>query len=177
MHPRIAELLAYLDAQADVLRDAFDAVPAGRRAARPSPDRWSPVEVVHHLVIVERRLAHRLAALVEEARALPPETDASPLLPTLRTTRVVDRTRRLTTSELGEPRDTDPARVWDELAEVRAALKAVVARGDGLALGAVTAPHPALGEFTGYEWIAFAGAHAARHAAQIREMRWEETSP
>jgi len=37
------------------------------------------------------------------------------------------------------------------------------------ALCAVSAPHPALGAFSGYDWIAFVGAHAARHADQIRE--------
>ena len=48
-------------------------------------------------------------------------------------------------------------------------LMAVIVTGDGLALGAVSAPHPALGSFSVYDWIAFVGAHAARHADQIRE--------
>ena len=54
--------------------------------------------------------------------------------------------------------------------ETRRALKEVIASGDGLALGAVSAPHMRLGDLTADEWIAFAGAHAARHADQIREM-------
>jgi hypothetical protein len=52
----------------------------------------------------------------------------------------------------------------------RQGVVAVVHSGDGLALGAVSAPHPALGVFSGYDWIAFVGSHAARHADQIREM-------
>ena len=52
----------------------------------------------------------------------------------------------------------------------RAVVRQVIAAGDGLALGAVSAPHMRLGDLTAYEWIAFAGAHAARHADQIREM-------
>ncbi|HYX80786.1 MAG TPA: DinB family protein, partial [Gemmatimonadales bacterium] len=130
----------------------------------------SPAEVVHHIVIVERRLTQRLLALIEQARSLPPEQDSSPILATLRTRRIPDRTRRLVTTEAGEPRNTDVARVWEEFAEARRVLEAAIVTGDGLALGAVSAPHPALGEFNGYEWIAFAGAHAARHADQIREM-------
>jgi hypothetical protein len=51
----------------------------------------------------------------------------------------------------------------------RSELEAAIADADGLALGEVTAPHPALGTFTGYDWIAFAGTHVARHAAQILE--------
>ena len=170
MHPRIAELVRYIDEQAAALRAAFEAVPPDRRAARPTPERWSPAEVVHHVTIVERRLVQRLRSVIDEARALPPEQDTSPILATLRTTRAVDRTRRLVASSAAEPRDTDPTRVWDDFDETRRALKDVITSGDGLALGAVFGPHPALGELNGYEWIAFAGAHAARHAEQIREM-------
>jgi DinB family protein len=170
MHPRISELLGYIDEQATVLRAAFEAVPPDRRAERPSPDRWSPAEVVHHVTIVERRLVQRLRSFVEQVRALPPEHDSRPILSTVQTAKVVDRTNRFVTSEAGQPRNTDAARVWDDFEDTRRALKDVIVSADGLALGAVSASHPALGEFNGYEWIAFAGAHAARHADQIREM-------
>jgi hypothetical protein len=69
-----------------------------------------------------------------------------------------------------EPRDTDPVGVWNEFVDARQEVVRVIRTGDGLALGAVSAPHPALGQFSGYEWIAFIGSHAARHAEQIREM-------
>jgi DinB superfamily len=170
VHPRISELIRYIDEQAGQLRAAFEAVPDDRRGARPTPDRWSPAEVVHHVAIVERRLIQRLKAFVEQAKALPPEPDTSLILSTLRTAKVVDRTRRLVASEAAQPRDTDAERVWDDFEDARRALKDVIASGDGLALGAVVAAHPAMGELNGYEWIAFAGAHAARHAEQIREM-------
>jgi hypothetical protein len=42
--------------------------------------------------------------------------------------------------------------------------------GDGYALGEIVHPHPALGPLDMYGWMAFCGAHAARHAAQIREI-------
>lgn len=169
-HPRIAELLAYLDRQSDNLRAAFELVPDERRMVRPAPDRWAPAEIVHHLDIVERRLVLRLRELVERARALPPESDVTPLFPMDKAVRIEVRGRRVVTPDANEPRDTDPDRVWTDYMETREALKRVVASGNGLSLGAVTAAHPILGDFTAYEWIAFAGAHAARHADQIREM-------
>jgi len=169
MHPRLTELLGYVRAQTDDLRKAYDAVPPERRAARPEPDRWSPDEIVHHLVIVDRRINQRLKALIEEASALPAETEDSPLLSTV-AQRVTTRDRRFKTSEASEPRDTDPSRIWDDLAAARRELEEVVTAGDGLALGKVFAPHPALGPLCGYDWLAFVGAHAARHAAQIREQ-------
>ena len=119
--------------------------------------------------IVERRFTQRFAMLIEQARALPPETETTSVLGTGPAARAVDRSSRFTTSEASEPRDADPARVWDDFMAVRRDLLAVVATGDGLALGAVSAPHPVLGAFSGYDWLAFVGAHAARHADQIRE--------
>ena len=165
----MSELLDYIDRQAATLRMSFEAIAPERRSVRPGPDRWSPAEVVHHVVIVEQRLVKRLQALVEQARALPPEHDDSSVFTVVDTDRFVTRVNRFKTSELGEPRGTDATRVWDDFELTRDELKGVIRSADGLALGEVSAPHPALGPLTGYGWIAFAGAHAARHAAQITE--------
>lgn len=169
MHPRTAELLEYLDRQADVLRAAFESVPPDRRMTRPAADRWAAAEVVHHIAIVEQRLTKRLEALVEQARALEPERDTSPVLAVVNTERVTNRTSRYKTAEAAEPRDTNPATVWSEFESARQQLRRVAASADGLAMGGVSAPHPALGPLNGYEWMAFAGGHAARHAQQIIE--------
>jgi hypothetical protein len=169
MHPRISELIDYIDRQAVTLEAAYRAIPAERRTARQAPDRWSPAEVVHHVAIVEQRLTKRLQALADQARALPPESDASSVFTIVDTDRVAIRSTRFKTSELGEPRDTDASRVWSDFEAARRELKDVIRAADGLALNDVSAPHPALGPLTGYGWIAFAGAHAARHAAQITE--------
>jgi hypothetical protein len=152
------------------LREAFAGVPPERRTGRPAPDRWSAVEIVQHCVLVEQLVIKLLHGLVERARALPPESDDSALLPMKSVSRVEIRTRRVRTVPPAEPTDAQGERIWDDYAAARARLKTLIATADGLALGNVTAPHPYLGEFSGYEWIAFAGSHAARHADQIREM-------
>ncbi len=169
MHPRIAELLDYIDRQADTLRAEFEAIPSERRAIRPTPERWSPAEVVHHVVIVERRLTQRLQTLIEEARAFPPERDTSTVFGVVDVDRVEFRGQRFKTGAQAEPRDTDASRVWSDFESARRDLKTVIASADGLAMSEVSAPHPALGTLTGYGWIAFAGSHAARHATQIKE--------
>jgi hypothetical protein len=170
MHPRIQELLDYLDRQVAVLRAAYESVSADRRATRPAADRWSPAEIVRHVDLVNRSVARVIGRLAENASASPPESDTSPVMPTLDISRIIDRTRRLTASESAQPKDTEVATLWKSFAATHRELKDVIARADGLAMGSVSAPHPALGSFNGYEWIAFAGAHAARHAAQIREI-------
>ena len=169
MHPRITELLQYITDRTASLRAAYDAVPPERRGLRSAPGRWSPAEVVHHVAIVERRVTQRLQALVEQARTLEPERQTSSVLATIDTRRAEERTRRFVTSEATEPHDSDPRTVWAEFEETRRALERVIATADGVDLAAVSAPHPALGPLNGYDWIAFAGSHAARHAHQIRE--------
>lgn len=169
MHSRLNELLRFIGDQTAELRAAYDSVPAERRGVRPTPARWSAAEIVHHVALVERRVTMRLRGLIEQARAAGEERDESPILTQLSTARMMARTRRFVTSEPTEPRDTSLDNVWTEFDDTRRALTETISSGDGLALGAVSAQHPALGDLTAYGWIAFVGAHAGRHAAQIRE--------
>ena len=173
MHPRIRELLDYLDSQRLVLRAAIDAVPSELRERRPSLDAWSAAEVIEHVAIVERRLTQRLDALVAEARArgVGPETETGPVLDPAAHRMLLDRSYRLTASTAAHPSGTvDAEQAWAEFEAAHAALRASVLAGDGLALGTVTAAHPRLGDLNWYQWVAFVGGHEARHAAQIRDV-------
>jgi hypothetical protein len=169
MNRRLTELVEYLDDAAASLRAAFEAVPAEKRAARPAPERWSAAEVIHHVTIVERGMTQRIGALVKEARTLEAEEDDSSVLATIDTATARNRARKIVAGERAQPKETDPSRVWSDYEAARASLRQVLAGADGAALGAVSAPHPALGKLNGYEWIAFVGSHTARHAEQIRE--------
>jgi hypothetical protein len=169
MHPRIAELLDYVQRQNRVLRAAYDAVPDARKNRRPAPERWSAAEVVRHVTLVNQSLIRALARLVEQAAALPRETETGRVIMTIDVARMIDRTRKFVAADSAQPRDTDPARVWTDFDDTARDLSQTIVGADGLAMGAVSADHPYLGMFSGYEWIVFAGAHAARHAEQIRE--------
>src|SRR4051812_11312858 len=102
MHPRITELLQYIERETEVLKAAYHAVPPEKRGLRADPKRWSPAEVVQHVAMVDGRLTQRIAGLIEQARGMPPETETSSVL-TGPVTRAVDRTTRITTSEALEP--------------------------------------------------------------------------
>jgi hypothetical protein len=82
---------------------------------------------------------------------------------------VLDRGQKLKAPLPIDPRTTGDRLGWSDYEQSRSALKSAVVEGDGLALGEVTHPHPAFGPMSLYTWIAFSGAHAARHAAQMRD--------
>ena len=169
MNRRLTELVEYLDEAAAGLRAAFEAVSAEKRATRPAPERWSAAEVVHHVTIVERGMTQRIGALVDEAKKLAPEQDDTSVLTTIDTATARNRARKIVAGERAQPKETDASRVWADYEIARASLRQVLEGADGVALGAVSAPHPALGTLNGYEWVAFVGSHTARHAEQIRE--------
>ena len=171
MHPRTRELLDYLDAQRAILRAAFDEVPPDARERPPAPGQWSTAAVVEHLAIVDGRIAHLLTSKIAKAReeGLGPETSADPILPTLGIDRVLDRTMRAEAPEMLHPSGLDANAAWSALERSTAALRDAIAACDGLALSTLMHPHPLLGPLSLYHWIAFTGAHEARHAAQIRE--------
>jgi hypothetical protein len=174
MHPRLLELTNYLDEQRAVLAAAVDEVPEGLRTAVPPPGGWSTAHVLEHVLLVERRIAGFFRVWLAEARAngLEHEDDPSPILPTINTAGVVNRTRKVVALPAVEP--TGQMSVEESVRgidDVRRELKAVLAEGDGLALSKIVKPHPVLQSLTMYEWIGFVGSHMGRHAAQIREIR------
>jgi len=171
MHPRTLELLDYLDAQRAALRAAFDAVPADARDRPPAPGQWSAAAVVEHLAIVDARIAKVLAKRIVEGRAagVGPETSTDSVLPTIDTAMVLNRATRVTAPQVLHPTGLDANAAWAALERATVDVRASVAEGDGLALSTITHPHPLFGPLSLYYWIAFVGAHEARHAAQIRE--------
>jgi hypothetical protein len=173
MHPRIQEVLDYLDSTRTDLSDAVQSVAADRRDQRPAADCWSVAEILDHLNIAERKTVKFITRALEAAKAsgLAEETQTSSVLNTVPTAKIGDRTNRVTAPEAVLPRsDIDAASAWSALQESREKMRAVALAGDGLALGEVKQPHAALGLADLYQWMIFQGAHEARHTAQIREI-------
>ncbi len=163
--------MEYAEAQRQVLMAAVASVPEPLRDRRPSPDTWSVAEVLEHLHRVERGIGRLVVRQLETARAAGAETEAGSLLHSLDHLRLTEGGEPLPAPEFVQPRGalTSSAAVL-ALVESRAALRAAVAQGDGLALGTISVPHVAYGPLTLYEWILFLGQHEARHAGQIREI-------
>jgi hypothetical protein len=172
MHTRLAELMRYTDDRRAELLAAIDNVPPDKRDIRPAPDLWSVAEVLEHLVMVEQGVARLIARRLEKAAgSLPQETETESLIGSLDRFALLDRENYMAAPELVRPRGTLSAEdAGSALAESRLALRAAVESGDGLALGALTAPHVLLGPLTLYQWVLFIGQHESRHARQIRDI-------
>jgi hypothetical protein len=173
MHPRIQELVEYLDTARSDLSAAVEGVSSDRRDERPAPERWSVAEVLEHLAIIEKRVTQLVSSKLAAAKAagLGAETETSPVLDTIDRARILDRSRRATAPDMVKPRSgQDAAAAWFVLQQNRADLLATLLANDGLALGEVTHEHPVLGMINLYQWIIFVGAHEARHTAQVREI-------
>jgi hypothetical protein len=172
MHPRTHELLDYLERQRAVLRAAFDAVEPSYRDRAPAPGRWSAAGCVEHLAIVEQLIAKRLTTNVASAgeAGLGPETSAEPILPTVNVAMVLNRGTKVNAPDPIQPTGLAADASWAAIERSRVVLRDAVTACDGLAIGGVSWPHPLFGPMSAYQWIAFHGAHEARHAAQIREI-------
>jgi DinB family protein len=173
MHPRIQELLAYLTSAAVHLKDAVDAVPRELRGVKPAPDKWSVVDVLEHLALVETSIARLIEKRGSEGRAagVGPETDTRTVLWTLDSARVLDRREPIAAHERVQPTgglDADAA--WAAVEKAQAAVRDAVTGVDGLALGQITYPHRSLGTLDLYQWITFTATHKMRHILQIREI-------
>ena len=173
MHPRIAELLGYIDTQREALRSAVESVPFERRREVPEEGGWSVTQVLEHLAIVERMITRVFNDRVADARAagVGEETESTSVLDGFPMTAVLDRNRRVESSERSRPKfNMDPETAWQAVETARHSFRNAIESADGLALATITHPNPVFGPMSLYGWIAFAGAHEARHAAQIRDI-------
>ena len=173
MHPRLNELLDYVDAQRSALLSAVSALPPERWTERPDPSRWSVADLFEHLCKVEHSCAQVIARGVAAARAAghPEETESHSVLGTLDTFAILDRSQRREAPERVAPTGTWSANeARENLSASRAELHEAMRAGDGLQLGTIHQSHARLGELDLYGWILFIGKHEARHVQQAREI-------
>ncbi len=173
MHPHLSNVFDALDVSRRDLRTAFAAIPAPLRRQRPGTDRWSAVEIIEHLSLVERRFTQMLEARITAAleEGLPAETAARVPLPAPVSERMQDRVNRRTAPDPAQPTgQLDEAAAWAAADAARQTFRDTVARGDGLALSTVSHAHPFFGELNIYQWVELIAGHEQRHVEQVREL-------
>jgi hypothetical protein len=173
LHPRIEELLEHLDEHRAVLNDAVAHVAPFHSVPRSASGRWSVGEVLDHVHRVESGFARLVTKYASEARGRgdAAETETSSIMGSIDSRVLTDRSRRIEAPERVIPREG--ATVAEGLAALessRAAVRQALTDASGVALGALSHPHPVFGTMNLYQWGLILGYHDARHAAQIREI-------
>lgn len=167
--------------EASVLEQLVDMLEAGRRdviesvaslgdadaGKKPAPERWSPLEIIEHVVIAESRY---LSWLEESPVLDSPQRD--PQREAWITTHVADRGWDWQSPPVGFP--TGKFRtVAGALSEFNAMRDRTIAAAKMRepVLFSVQAKHSVLGVLNGAELLRLAAGHASRHAVQIRLSR------
>jgi hypothetical protein len=173
MHPPLQELADLLDRERAALLAVWDRIPAADRERRAAPDQWSPAEVLAHLGLVETGSARLLARRLARAReaGLGAETDHGSRRGALAGYDIARSPARFAAPDaVVPPAGVTAAAAEAGLAESRAALRALLAEADGLALGEVKANHMRSGSSTCTGGWRSSPQHEARHAAQLLRM-------
>lgn len=173
MHPRMEEVINYLDNERTALHEAVESVPPELRDKQPGADRWSVAQVLQHLLIIEKRIGLGMTKWVTDAGTggIGTESETSSVMNSLPLELIIDRSQRRNAPEEVRPSgDIDAQSAWAALEKSRETLRAAFLSGDGLALSKVIQPHPVLGPINLYQWMLFVGSHEMRHTAQVREI-------
>jgi len=152
-------------------RQEFNAAAGGvaepHAKTRPDEGRWSVLECVEHVTVVEERFLNRL----EEAPKLDsPRIDRQKEAELL--VRVASRTNKAQAPEAVRPVGRF-ASLTQALEQFNAARSKTVEFAESRAaeLYSLSAEHPRFGVLNGTEWMMLIAAHGRRHADQIREVR------
>ena len=162
------ELLLGLLAETErQLCQAADGLTEEQARMRPEADRWSVLECVEHVCLVEDAMFARFTTNLAPAEAPPDRAREA----TVR--RVAgDRTTKFTAPEHVRPngRFASLAVALDHFQKSRARSIEYVRRCE-LDPRAFTARHPVAGPISGQEFLLILAMHPARHAEQIHEIR------
>jgi hypothetical protein len=170
-HPRIAEVIDALERSRNALRVELDALTPEQRVAPGADGRWSVAENVEHLAITEDGIGRLISKLIKELRAADArETDSTPIGPTMDGMRLDRNITPRSAPELVRPQfGWSVSESWERLDTARTRVIAAYEAASGLALHTLTAPHPALGPLSVYQWGHMLALHLDRHRAQIRD--------
>ncbi|HXE57970.1 MAG TPA: DinB family protein [Gemmatimonadales bacterium] len=167
MLPALARDLERLEARRRVLLARVRALTPGQRTFRPAPDRWSVLDVVEHLVLVDEAAS---GAVRGPAGGAPrPAAGRLRYLGLLAVLRSPIRVRVPTRAVLPSG-GADLAGLEARWVEARAALAEWL---EGLGPEMVRRPvfrHPVVGWLTVRQTLGFLGAHQAHHEAQVRRI-------
>lgn len=169
----VAKLSSYLSETREALIESVTGLTPSQWEFKPGSGCWSIGEIVEHLVLVESRLQDRIRG-IGDAPAPPPDWSQSAIdeqiLPS-----VLDRSKKFSAPDV-----VRPTQHWTETEALGRYTEARARTIDLISLPGLRGhvlPHPVRGLWDGYQWLMAAGAHSARHTAQIDEVKADPGFP
>lgn len=162
-----SELISALEKSQQEFQAAAASLSEEQARAKPEPSRWSVLECVEHVTVVEEIFLGRLEAAPRlESPRVDKQREAE------LAARVPDRTNRAEAPERARPtgRFASLAEALDQFHLARARTMQF-ARDRAADLYSLSLEHPRFGSLNGAEYIVIIAGHARRHAAQIREAK------
>jgi len=136
---------------------------------------WSICDVLNHVALTDEANAKLTSNLLKRARSEQPPPDNSPEVSELQSIDEILAVMKV--SKFQAPEFVDPkskATVDESLEKLMTSRERMLAnleQLDGFDLRGLTFPHPFAGPLNAYQWVLIAGAHEARHAAQIERIK------
>jgi len=134
---------------------------------RPVPDRWSVLECVEHVALVENGILTLITTSLTPCPPLPDRTREENIL-----RNTTNRAIKFNAPERLQPKGrlASLAAALEQFQQNRARSIEYVEHCDK-DMRAFSLPHPAFGPITAHEFLIILALHPARHANQIREVR------
>lgn len=133
--------------------------------AHPEEGRWSIIQVLDHLYLMERAITKSIADKLHSDERVPAADKPIEL--------TVNREVKVEAPSYVVPSESFQTlqEVKDKLAESRAALVQLVDSADEKDLEEKSFPHPLFKDLSLKQWIPFVGLHEKRHLLQIEELK------
>jgi hypothetical protein len=172
--PERDALLQHLDQTAQNFRDAIAGLTPEQWNFSPADEAWSIAGIAEHLIVSETNVLERVRTVLLESPPIAPELAAKSAQ---RDSLILTRVATDRGVKAQAPPHSHPQGRWTSAAQALAAFNHV--RASVLDYAATTQddlrghffPHPALRDLDGYQWLLLIGSHAARHGAQIAEVK------
>lgn len=168
--PQRQQILRRLEASLKVLEKSLAGLAEKDWEKRPTPERWSVGEIVHHLILVEvQRLQWLKDLLAGRRESAPPRVEAIPEIASYRR-----KEQRVQAKEDMQPTSgIQPKVLLAGFRRGRAETRAFASEVDLAKLQEVWLMTKSFGALNGAEYLEFLAAHTERHADQIQNARKE----
>lgn len=165
-HPVNYFLLAVLNDGRQEVLGALEGLTDAQAAAKPGPGRWSVLECMEHISLVEDRFLGWITHGKPQEPSRDDQKEKNLLF------MMMNRSEKREAPEAAQPTGKY-ATVAEAIAEFQAARDRSVhiAKTRGGELYSVQVKHPRFGEMNGVELMHILAGHARRHTAQILETR------